>query len=67
MSPATLHSPMSTNATAAERGRGETARATIDVTDATLAEVRAFARRRDRSVYLERRGGRTRLVSVSTR
>ena len=56
---------MSTHATA-EGGRAES-RATIDVTDATLAEVRAFARGRDRSVYLERRGGRTRLVAVPTR
>ncbi|WP_161631426.1 hypothetical protein [Candidatus Halobonum tyrrellensis] len=51
---------MSTDATV-ERGRAET-RAEVDVTDATLAEVRAFAR--DRAVYLERRGGRTRLVAA---
>ena len=67
MSRTTLYRSVSTNATATERGRDGTTRATIDVTDATLAEVRAFARRRDRSVYLERRGGRTRLVAVPVR
>ena len=49
---------MSTNATGADERTAHWS--SIDVTDATLAEVRAVAR--DRSVHLERRGGRTRLV-----
>lgn len=40
-------------------------RLSIDVTDATAADVRAFAADDGRSVHLERRGGRTFLVADS--
>lgn len=63
MSAGAVCSSMSTDA-AGERGRTGTGRATIDVTGATVDEVRAFARRRDCAVHLERRGGRTHLVAV---
>ncbi|WP_435127341.1 hypothetical protein [Halobaculum sp. D14] len=40
-------------------------RASIDVTDASAGEIRAFARRNDCAVHFERRAGRTFLVAVA--
>jgi hypothetical protein len=43
----------------------QSTRASIDVTEASAAEVRAFAASEGRSVHLERRGGRTFLVTAA--
>ncbi|WP_313691645.1 hypothetical protein [Halorarum halobium] len=57
---------MSATVTAPERIDVESStRASIDVTESTSAEVRAFAERNDCEVHLERRGGRTYLVAVA--
>lgn len=59
---------MSATVTAPERidVEGPT-RASIDVTESTSAEIRAFADRNDCDIHLERRGGRTYLVAVTDR
>lgn len=54
---------MSTTGTTADAIRPT--RASIDVTDATAAEVRALAADDGRAIHLERRGGRTFLVADS--
>lgn len=55
---------MSTTLSTTDRVRP--VRASIDVTEASAEEVRAFAAGDTRSIHLERRGGRTFLVAESS-